>query len=100
MNKLTINQQPIGTIIVARWMADFNCIKCYPSSHLTQMVPVTGIEPVRCFHHGILSPVCLPIPPHRQVWFILKDDISIFFHVYIMQLKFYLLIKNIINSLH
>ena len=30
-------------------------------------VPVTGFEPVRCFHRGILSPLCLPIPPHRHV---------------------------------
>ena len=29
------------------------------------LVPVTGVEPVRCCHLGILSPVRLPIPPHR-----------------------------------
>ena len=27
-------------------------------------MPLTGIEPVRCFHRGILSPMRLPIPPH------------------------------------
>ena len=30
------------------------------------MVPVTGLEPVRMLLRGILSPLCLPIPPHRQ----------------------------------
>ena len=29
------------------------------------LVPLTGFEPVRCFHRGILSPLCLPIPPQR-----------------------------------
>ena len=27
------------------------------------MVPGTGIEPVRCLHRGILSPLRLPISP-------------------------------------
>ena len=30
------------------------------------MVPVTGLEPVRCCHRGILSPLRLPISPHRH----------------------------------
>jgi hypothetical protein len=30
------------------------------------MVPQTGIEPVRCHHRGILSPVRLPISPPRH----------------------------------
>ena len=29
-------------------------------------MPQTGIEPVRCRHHGILSPARLPVPPLRQ----------------------------------
>ena len=29
------------------------------------LVPLTGIEPVRCCHRGILSPLRLPIPPQR-----------------------------------
>ena len=33
---------------------------------LSGVVPVTGVEPVRCCHRGILSPMRLPIPPHRQ----------------------------------
>ena len=35
--------------------------------HLKSMVPVTGLEPVRYCYRGILSPLCLPIPPHRQI---------------------------------
>ena len=31
-------------------------------------MPLTGIEPVRCFHRGILSPLRLPVPPPRQVY--------------------------------
>ena len=31
------------------------------------MVPLTGIEPVRCCHHGILSPGRLPVPPQRHI---------------------------------
>ena len=33
---------------------------------LFYLVPLTGIEPVRCFHRGILSPLRLPIPPQRR----------------------------------
>ena len=31
-------------------------------SHLN-MVPEAGLEPARYFYRGILSPLCLPIPP-------------------------------------
>ena len=34
-----------------------------PSS---DVVPVTGLEPVRFLGRGILSPLCLPIPPYRH----------------------------------
>lgn len=30
------------------------------------LVPTTGIEPVRYFYRGILSPLRLPVPPCRQ----------------------------------
>ena len=30
------------------------------------MVLVIGVEPIRCFHRGILSPLRLPIPPYQQ----------------------------------
>ena len=33
------------------------------------LVPLTGIEPVRCCHHGILSPGRLPVPPQRRFFF-------------------------------
>ena len=32
-----------------------------------QLVPVTGLEPVRCRQRWILSPLRLPIPSHRRV---------------------------------
>ena len=31
------------------------------------LVPVAGLEPARCRHRWILSPLRLPIPSHRQV---------------------------------
>ena len=30
------------------------------------VVPLTRLELVRCCHRGILSPLCLPIPPQRR----------------------------------
>ncbi len=32
------------------------------------LVPMTGLEPVRYRYRGILSPLCLPIPPHRRIY--------------------------------
>ena len=29
------------------------------------MVPRAGLEPARCYHRGILSPLRLPVPPPR-----------------------------------
>ena len=31
------------------------------------MVPEAGLEPARYFYRGILSPLCLPIPPLGQI---------------------------------
>ena len=31
------------------------------------LVLVIGLEPIRSCLHGILSPGCLPIPPHQHV---------------------------------
>ena len=31
-----------------------------------RLVPLTGLEPVRRLIRGILSPLCLPIPPQRH----------------------------------
>ena len=36
-------------------------------TYFPSMVPVTGLEPVRYRYRGILSPLCLPIPPHRRI---------------------------------
>ena len=36
---------------------------------LTHVVPMTGLEPVRFLGRGILSPLRLPIPPHRHIKF-------------------------------
>ena len=41
------------------------------------LVPLTGIEPVRYFYRGILSPLRLPVPPQRQVEGIEFAEISI-----------------------
>ena len=35
------------------------------------VVPVAGLEPARCRHRWILSPLRLPIPSHRHVPFII-----------------------------
>ena len=32
------------------------------------LVPVAGLEPARCRHRWILSPLRLPIPSHRHMW--------------------------------
>ena len=37
------------------------------------LVPVTGIEPVRLLGRGILSPLCLPVPPHRRNSYLSTD---------------------------
>ena len=37
------------------------------SGFRSDMVPVTGLEPVRCRQRWILSPLRLPIPSHRPV---------------------------------
>ena len=31
------------------------------------LVLVAGLEPARCRHRGILSPLRLPIPPHQRI---------------------------------
>ena len=31
------------------------------------LVPLIGLEPIRYFYRGILSPLRLPIPPQRQI---------------------------------
>ena len=36
---------------------------------ILSMVPLTGLEPVRILLRGILSPLCLPIPPQRRCFY-------------------------------
>ena len=39
------------------------------------LVPLTGIEPVRILLRGILSPLCLPVPPQRRVYAIISGQL-------------------------
>ena len=58
-----------------RLLRQMPLFRSYPSNKqigaspngLAPMVPVTGIEPVRVLRRGILSPLCLPVPPHRRL---------------------------------
>ncbi len=34
------------------------------------VVLLIGLEPIRCCHRGILSPLRLPIPPQKQIYLI------------------------------
>jgi hypothetical protein len=36
-------------------------------SDLLRLVPMAGLEPARCCHRWILSPLRLPIPSHRRI---------------------------------
>ncbi len=40
------------------------------------LVPVAGVEPARCRHRGILSPVRLPIPSHRRASIIINAGVG------------------------
>ena len=40
--------------------------KGHPVGGVLFLVPLTGIEPVRILLRGILSPLCLPVPPQRR----------------------------------
>ena len=42
-----------------------NCSKA--QSFRAILVPVAGLEPARCRHRWILSPLRLPIPSHRHI---------------------------------
>ena len=43
--------------------------KTEQSELCSEVVLVTGVEPVRCHHRWILSPVRLPIPSHQPMIF-------------------------------
>ena len=60
----------------AAWARSDFCIKNRSKRYIacSDMVPVTGLEPVRCRQRWILSPLRLPIPSHRQVRNLLYSD--------------------------
>ena len=47
-----------------------NSVSLSGCSYTPVMVPLTGVEPVRYFYRGILSPLRLPIPPQRLIYFV------------------------------
>ena len=54
------------------------------------MVPEAGLEPARYFYRGILSPLCLPIPP-------LGQDYKIYHLICIYFTIKFLLINEFVN---
>ena len=53
-------------LVTTRVMSPTSYQLLYPAIFCS-VVPVTGLEPVQYRYRGILSPLCLPIPPHRQL---------------------------------
>ena len=43
--------------------------KAFATANAFFMVRATGLEPVRYFYRGILSPLRLPVPPHPHILF-------------------------------
>ena len=41
------------------------------------VVPVTGFEPVHPRGYGILSPRCLPVPPHRHFLYVITATAAV-----------------------
>ena len=56
------------------------------------MVPEAGLEPARYFYRGILSPLCLPIPPLGQ--FLFNPP-----HLALLYFAFNMILRAIYNSL-
>ena len=56
--------------------------KRHPDGCLFCLVPLTGIEPVRFLGRGILSPLCLPVPPQRRL-----NDIIAHYFVIVKSIK-------------
>ena len=42
----------------------------------SRLVPVAGVEPARCCHRRILSPLRLPIPSHRLIFVCVPKSLS------------------------
>ncbi len=63
-------QKPQATLIrvAFRWVRfPLACKNRVAQKGNPVLVPLTGIEPVRILLRGILSPLCLPIPPQRHI---------------------------------
>ena len=63
VSPLAFNHPPAGAAVCAADCAPKRKTRVSVSFFL---VPVTGLEPVRCRQRWILSPLRLPIPSHRQ----------------------------------
>ena len=51
---------------------------------ILSLVPLTGLEPVRILLRGILSPLCLPIPPQRHARYIITlflQNVNVFLQI-------------------
>ena len=69
-SSLQLNGLASATQTAPTIAAQLPCHRSKPPSQVQNiygMVPGTGVEPVRCYHRGILSPLRLPISPpgHR-----------------------------------
>lgn len=53
-------------VMTSGWVVMTHDKKIEQSKLCSILVPKTGLEPVRCCHRGILSPVRLPISPLRR----------------------------------
>ena len=65
-------------MLPAHGRRDFFHLQCQakndPQRVVFCLVPLTGVEPVRYFYRGILSPLRLPIPPQWRI-FIFKQTL-------------------------
>ena len=50
------------------------------------MVPEAGLEPARYFYRGILSPLCLPIPPLGHINLLVPNFSSLLYFYIIKSL--------------
>ena len=53
--------------MISNYIAFHIQVACFSKTNkVFDMVPEAGLEPARYFYRGILSPLCLPIPPLGQ----------------------------------
>ena len=66
MNICDFRGTPAADLIL-KWAAkNLNQTNMLMVQFRLKVVLVIGLEPIRCCHRGILSPLRLPIPPHKQ----------------------------------